>query len=57
MRKRYIKPEAEMKSFEVIEKFASNLSDWTSGRGAGLGLGNDGSNVITSYRINSNGQL
>jgi len=52
MLKKYIKPEAEMKSFEAIEKIASNLSDWTTRRGSGLGLG-DGSNFVTSYNVNS----
>ena len=53
MLKKYVKPEAEMKSFEAIEKVASNLSDWTSGRGSGLGLGNGSSSYTTSYRMSS----
>ena len=52
MLKKYIKPEAEMKSFEAIEKIASNLDYWTSGRGSRLGL-DGGSNYVTSYNVNS----
>ncbi|MBQ9097732.1 MAG: hypothetical protein IJY55_04980 [Clostridia bacterium] len=53
MLKKYVKPEAEMKSFEAIEKIASNLNDWTSSRGSGLGLGNGSSSYTTSYRMSS----
>lgn len=52
MLKKYVKPEAEMKSFEAIEKVASNLSGWTSQRGADLGLGS-GAGYTTSYRMSS----
>ncbi len=52
MLKKYIKPEAEMKSFAVIDKIANTLDSWTKNKGADLGLGG-GSNVITSYNVNS----
>ncbi|MBR2471196.1 MAG: hypothetical protein IKB55_00795 [Clostridia bacterium] len=52
MLKKYVKPEAEMKSFETIEKIASNLDSWTTERGAGLGLGG-GAGHTTSYRMSS----
>lgn len=52
MLKKYVKPEAEMKSFEAIEKIANNLDSWTSQRGTGLGLGG-GAGYTTSYRMSS----
>ncbi|MBR2846660.1 MAG: hypothetical protein IKB89_01145 [Clostridia bacterium] len=53
MLKKYVKPEAEMKSFEAIEKVASNLSGWTSQRGADLGLGSGAGGYTTSYKMSS----
>ena len=52
MLKKYVKPEAEMKSFEAIEKIASNLNNWTTHRGADLGLGG-GAGFTTSYKMSS----
>ncbi len=53
MLKKYVKPEAEMKSFEAIEKIASNLDSWTTNRGSGLGLGSGASGYTTSYKMSS----
>ena len=52
MLKKYVKPEAEMKSFAVIDKIASNLDNWTTDRGTGLGLGG-GAGYTTSYKMTS----
>ena len=53
MLKKYVKPEVEIKSFEAIEKVASNLDTWTSGRGSGLGLGSGAGGYTTSYKMSS----
>ena len=53
MLKKYVKPEAEMKSFVAIEKIASNFNDWTNRRGAGLGLGSGAGGFTTSYNMSS----
>ena len=53
MLKKYVKPEAEMKSFAVIDKIASNLDNWTTQRGADLGLGEGASGYTTSYKMSS----
>lgn len=52
MLKKYVKPEAEMKSFAVIDKIASNLDTWTTQRGADLGLG-EAAGFTTSYKMSS----